>query len=61
MTFTFTANGDLSFSESVFVEDDTTVEATEDFYVSLSGDSAAELPKNATVLYITDNDSKSTD
>ena len=61
MTFTFTATGALSFSESVFVEDDTTVEATEDFYVSLSGDSAAELPKNATVIYITDNDSKSTD
>ena len=49
---------DTSFSASVFVEDDNTVEATENFFVSLSGDSAAQLPENATVIYITDNDSK---
>ena len=58
---TFSPNGVLSFTETVLVLDDTTVEARERFFVALSpsfGETALVLPENATAVNIIDDDSQ---
>jgi hypothetical protein len=58
-TFTFSPAGPVSFSETVQVLDDNTVENRERFFVGLSapaGETALNLPENPSVVYIADND-----
>lgn len=60
-TFLFIPLGVNSFGASILVLDDQTVESTEVFSVSLSApsdSSAVELPENATIISIIDDDSK---
>ena len=53
----------MSFTETVQVLDDDTVENRERFFVGLSapaGETALNLPEDASVVYIADNDSELT-
>jgi hypothetical protein len=57
--FTFSPAGPVSFTETVQVLDDDTVENRERFFVGLSapaGETALNLPEDASVVYIADND-----
>ena len=61
--FTFSPAGPVSFTETVQVLDDNTVENRERFFVGLSapaGETALSLPEDASVVYIADDDSELT-